>query len=681
MSIPDHILDQLNSQADLVSIIGKHVALKRSGNSYKGCCPFHQEKTPSFYITPSKGLYHCFGCKAGGNALNFLIEYEGLSFLEAVEELSKQTGIDIPKQAPNPQLFYNKTAQATTPAQTESKLETSVPSEQVVTHTNHTPVVKTNIMTDGEEDLNNFIPVSEYENNQVLPTPHPTPSMAMASHDNSNNQGNLYDLLNQLADYYQQQLKTNPRALLYLSGRGLTEASLQTFGLGYAPDGWQHLQTAFSQDIAGLKTLGLIRSSDSGRDYCLLRDRIIFTIKDHKGRIVGFAGRTLSNDVQPKYINSPESVVFQKQQILYGLYESRNAKANRWLVVEGYMDVISLYQAGIYGAVASMGTATNANQLQRLLTSNPALTLCFDGDNAGQQAAWRTLELALPLLTDERELNFLTLPNNADPDSFVKEQGATAMLTQLDQATPLSDYIFAKLSQQTNINTPEGKGKLIGNLRKLTELLPQKGSYRWLLKDDIYKRLGLGKHNQAKATQDALLNFHSELTISLQLQLSFLFNPYLVEPNSIQTIYSQAGATQISLAKTPHTETQPPKLPTWYDISDAELYQIIQLILANQSLIPQAPNEAAHFVLAALPDPQQHNLIKHWQAFYTELIAREVFDLSQLVHENLFSLLIDYLNKYIQTQNSMVIKDYLTKQRNAIIGLQKLSREKNTISL
>ncbi|BFM02669.1 hypothetical protein Psyaliredsea_13160 [Psychrobacter alimentarius] len=446
MSIPNHILEQLNSQADLISIIGRHTTLKRAGNEYKGCCPFHGEKSPSFYVNPQKNIYHCFGCGVGGNAISFLRDYESLTFIEAVNELSKQTGIEVPKEEQQ-NVSYQRTKQSTVkptsqaPTATQSDNPTPVGQNQDNSAPSYSDSV---IYDDGHYD--NYPPLdvydsapyssegygSDYQSSSDSGNGYPPSWLTdtdaitdLHSMDHSADEdGNLYELLEQIQQFYQHNLATHPHAKHYFLSRGITEDIFETFGLGYAPFGWQHLEHQFPQDIEGLKALGLVRQSESGRDYDLLRDRVIFPIRDNQGRTIGFGGRALDNEVKPKYINSSDSPVFHKQHVLYGYYESRQQRADSWLVVEGYMDVIALYQAGIYGAVASMGTAINESQISRLLTLNPTLTLSFDGDSAGQKAAWRTLEVALPVLADDKELRFLTLPNNHDPDTFIKSQGA-----------------------------------------------------------------------------------------------------------------------------------------------------------------------------------------------------------------------------------------------------------------
>uniref|UniRef100_UPI0032B1DB91 DNA primase n=1 Tax=uncultured Psychrobacter sp. TaxID=259303 RepID=UPI0032B1DB91 len=575
MSIPNHILEQLNSQADLISIIGKHTTLKRAGSEYKGCCPFHGEKSPSFYVNPQKNIYHCFGCSVGGNAISFLRDYENLTFIEAVNELSKQTGIEVPKEeqqnvsyqrrtptpiapppvhnVPSPTIEHSKVNQdgANQDGTNQDSYRNNYQNNRQASHQNNVDQSDQNHIDqssyDDAQGYDNFPPLDAYESASYSMDSYPSEPYSSNHADDSayppvwltetdagmdsigidqtsDQDGNLYDLLEQIQQFYQHNLHTHPHAKQYFLSRGLTEETFETFGLGYAPFGWQHLEHQFPQDIEGLKALGLVRQSESGRDYDLLRDRVIFPIRDNQGRTIGFGGRALDDEVKPKYINSSDSPVFHKQHVLYGYYESRQQRANSWLVVEGYMDVIALYQAGIYGAVASMGTAINESQISRLLTLNPTLTLSFDGDSAGQKAAWRTLEVALPVLADDKELRFLTLPNNHDPDTFIKSHGSDAMREQISQAMPLSQYIFAYLSERYDMSLAEGKAKLMSQVRSLTTALPKGSSFRYLLNNDIYQKLG-GRRSQNVEAKDALLDFDGDMTISQQLQLCFLFQP------------------------------------------------------------------------------------------------------------------------------------------------------------
>ncbi|MGL5404329.1 MAG: DNA primase, partial [Acinetobacter sp.] len=321
-------------------------------------------------------------------------------------------------------------------------------------------------------------------------------------------EGNLYDLLENVAQFYERQLPMSQKAQNYFKQRGLSAQTIQFWRLGYAPEDWQHLEKTFPQDIEGLKQLGLIRSSDSGRDFDLLRERVIFPIRDHKGRVVGFGGRALNDEIKPKYINSPDSEVFHKNQLLYGLYEGRKLKANDWLMVEGYMDVIALQQYGINGAVATLGTASNADHLTTLFKQNSRITIAFDGDAAGQKAARRTLEIALPLLNDGRELKFFVLPNEHDPDSLIRREGLENFQKLLQQAPLLSDFVFAHLTGQHDVSTPEGKSLVMGELRELTELLPKHGSFRYLLSQSFREKLGLGKRFTPQISHDASLSFN-----------------------------------------------------------------------------------------------------------------------------------------------------------------------------
>lgn len=638
MAIPQHIIEQLTDSADLVSIIGRHTTLKKAGSSFKGCCPFHKEKTPSFHVHPDKGYYYCFGCKETGNAISFLMNYEGMAFLEAVETLSSQTGIMVPKDEPSEKFTYKKTQQTAQqpPKQTanpntpqaapqvepNSQPQSSAQSNQALL--DHSPLGHTafdDVVFDDrfEPDMGSFEP------NDVDTLPEPPaylneqpPSMAHSQAEpipleqlDADPSGNLYELLERVCEFYQSKLTTNPKALLYLNQRGLSEQTIETFRLGYAPNDWQHLEKAFPQDIEGLKILGLVRENDSGRQYDLLRDRVMFPIRNPRGRVIGFGGRAMNNDVQPKYINSPESIVFKKQTILYGLHEGRKAKAKDWLIVEGYMDVIALYQAGIYGAVASMGTATNADQLKKLFSYNPVLTLAFDGDNAGQTAAWRTLELALPIMEDAFELKFLLLPEGDDPDSLIKSHGVDAMTNLLDDAPSLSEFLYAQLSRQFDLTKPEGKSKLMGAAKKLLDTLPQYGSYKKLLTNDLRERVGIGynpnKQKKSPQASDVLLDFKSQYSIEQQIVFLLLTAPSLVSKTDTVHQHLQADA-------------------------DHALSQLIQVIQATHQQRATYANQTqhtegmpsltdSHFLLAAWSHSDIQQITKQFAAFYSQLHA------------------------------------------------------------
>ncbi|TXD97732.1 toprim domain-containing protein [Psychrobacter frigidicola] len=722
MSIPNHILEQLNSQADLISIIGRHTTLKRAGSEYKGCCPFHGEKSPSFYVNPQKNIYHCFGCSVGGNAISFLRDYENLTFIEAVNELSKQTGIEIPveeqqnvsyrRNKPTPKPIIKPTPepqpQRPKPVPNTSSSEISLPDY---------PYYDSDAHYDSEayDDTNNN-GLSTYDNASYDNAPNQIPyadidystidystidysntEYGNAEYDSAEQQGyppawlmdddapttssnsiaadkdgNLYELLSQIQQFYQHNLTTHPHAKHYFTARGVSEQSLDTFGLGYAPFGWQHLEHQFPHDIEGLKALGLVRQSESGRDYDLLRDRVIFPIRDNQGRVIGFGGRALDDEVKPKYINSSDSPVFHKQHVLYGYYESRQQRANSWMVVEGYMDVIALYQAGIYGAVASMGTAINESQISRLLTLNPTLTLSFDGDSAGQKAAWRTLEVSLPVLSDDKELRFLTLPNNQDPDTFIKSQGDEAMREQITNAMPLSQYIFAYLSERHDLSLVEGKAKLMSQVRALTTSLPKGSSFRYLLNNDIYQKLG-GKRSQNTEAKDALVDFIGDMTASQQLQLCFLFQPRtLLQDDPIKAIWQQAGIHSLDLPA--HIKQRAPadalRPLAWADLQDAALLDVVSTIQRCLAYLPQDINAAAHFILSNVEPMTQEMLSRSWGSFYKTLITRNILSLDGLVEELVSQLLELHMKKKMQEliQNPNNIKLAVVRKQTQLLS-------------
>ncbi len=502
MAIPQHTIDQILDRTDIVDLIGQRVKLKKTGRTYSGCCPFHQEKTPSFHVYRDKQYYHCFGCQANGNAIRFLMDIDNRNFIEVMKELSSSTGIELPKDnTENKKLSY--TRQVTKPPVTKTNAAEPVTPQQP-----------------SDESYNTLEPVFFDDPFDQFEQPF--------SFDEPVQEGNLYDLLENVAQFYEHQLPTSQKAKNYFKQRGLTNQTIQLWRLGYAPEDWQHLEKAFPYDIDGLKQLGLIRSSDNGRDFDLLRDRVIFPIRDPKGRVVGFGGRALNDEIKPKYINSPDSEVFHKNQLLYGLYEGRKLKSSDWLMVEGYMDVIALQQYGITGAVATLGTASNTEHLNILFKQNSRITIAFDGDAAGQKAARRTLEIALPLLNDGRELKFFVLPNDHDPDSLIRREGLENFQKLLQQAPLLSDFVFAHLTGQHDISTPEGKSLVMGELRELTELLPKQGSFRYLLTQSFREKLGLGKRFTPQISHDASLSFNihtkdEDFAIAILMHHPFLY--------------------------------------------------------------------------------------------------------------------------------------------------------------
>ncbi|OAM52268.1 DNA primase [Methylovorus sp. MM2] len=405
--IPESFIQELLNRVDIVNVVDRTVPLKKAGANYMACCPFHNEKSPSFTVSPTKQFYHCFGCGAHGTAVGFLMEHQGLSFVEAINELAKQVGMIVPQET---------------------------------------------------RDNN--------ETNQAYKKAMP----------------GLQEAMQQASDYYRVELKKSQRAIEYLKGRGLSGQIAARFQMGYSPAGWQNLASVFSDyQSEMLKTSGLVIDNDQGRRYDRFRDRVMFPIHDQKGQIIGFGGRVLTTGADetagvfpageaaeaarssvndgPKYLNSPETPLFQKGHELYGLYLARRAirDAGRVLVVEGYMDVVALAQYGIEYAVAALGTATTPQHITKLMRQTDEIVFCFDGDSAGQRAAWRAAMNALPALTDGLRLSFLFLPKEHDPDSYVREFGKEAFEAAMQTAMPLSQYIIQYLSAENKLQSQEDK--------------------------------------------------------------------------------------------------------------------------------------------------------------------------------------------------------------------------------
>jgi DNA primase len=413
--IPQEFLDQLLGRVDLVDIVNARVPLRRAGREFMACCPFHAEKTPSFSVSPQKQFYYCFGCGVHGNAIDFLMAYERLEFLDAVEELARLAGMDLPK-------------------------------------------------TGGD----------------------------------GGSTRRLLEWVAQADQFFRRQLREHParqRAVDYLRQRGLTGRIAQVFGIGYAPPGWENLSRALRAAGAAaedLLTAGLVSRDEQGRPRDRFRDRIIFPIRDRRGRVIAFGGRALEGTTAPKYLNSPETPLFHKGSELYGLYEARAHRRplQRLVVVEGYMDVVALAQHEVTYAVATLGTATTAEHIERLFRAIDDLVFCFDGDRAGRVAGWRALETALPFLRDGRRIGFLFLPEGEDPDTLVRREGQAAFEQRLTQATPLADYLFAELRAQTDPDTLAGRARLAERARPLLEKLPD-GHFRDLMIGRLRQEAGL----------------------------------------------------------------------------------------------------------------------------------------------------------------------------------------------
>ena len=416
--IPQYFIDQLIARTDIVEVIGTRVSLRKAGKEYKACCPFHDEKTPSFNVVPDKQFYHCFGCGAHGTALGFLMEYDHLNFVEAVEELAARAGLDVPRE--------------------ESTM--------------------------------------------------PTPTKPGADQ---------YALLEQAGEYYRQQLRANPPAIEYLKKRGLSGETAARFGIGFAPDAWDGLIKQLGHSDSALHDLtraGLLIERDSKNGfYDRFRNRVMFPIRDSRGRTIGFGGRIIDQG-DPKYLNSPETDLFHKGRELYGLYEARQStrQLKQLMVVEGYMDVVSLHQAGITCAVATLGTATTPEHLKRLFRACNTVVFCFDGDRAGRAAAWKALEVALPVVSDGHLLRFLLLPETHDPDTLVQEEGREAFEARITRATPLSEYLVNELAARFDLSNVDGRAQFIAEAQRLLNLVND-DSYRALLYRPLSVALGISE--------------------------------------------------------------------------------------------------------------------------------------------------------------------------------------------
>ena len=419
--IPRQFIDELIARTDIVELIGARVPLKKSGREYKACCPFHTEKTPSFWVSPDKQFYHCFGCGKHGTALGFLMDHDHMAFPEAVEELAMRLGLEVPQEG---------TAERSAPRAEEP----------------------------------------------------------------------LYELMARVAGFYSEQLTREPRVRDYLAKRGLVPVTLERFGIGYAPNSWNEVLRRFGVSDGERRRLaeaGLIveRERGGGRDadryYDRFRDRVMFPIRDARGRVIAFGGRIIDAG-EPKYLNSPETVLFHKGRELYGLYETRRARRalDRLVVVEGYMDTVSLHQSGIDYAVATLGTATTAEHFRRIFRLVPTVVFAFDGDRAGRAAAWRALQQALPEAREGREIRFLFLPQGHDPDTLVLAEGRAGFEQRLAAAVPLSEYLVRELSEQSELGSADGRARFAEQARPLFLRVPE-GVYRELLLERLAQVVGL----------------------------------------------------------------------------------------------------------------------------------------------------------------------------------------------
>jgi len=546
--IPPAFIDELLSRVDIVEVIDARVPLKKAGREYEACCPFHGEKTPSFKVSPSKQFYHCFGCGAHGTAIGFVMEFDHLDFVEAIEELAKQAGVSVP---------YEK-GQRASPQQQQVKL-------------------------------------------------------------------NQYELMSQCDRYYRQQLRQHPQAKVavdYLKGRGLSGEIAARYGLGYAPPGNNVLRTFGNKAVNDLVSLGMLIRKDNGETYDRFRHRVMFPIRDSRGRIIGFGGRVINPEDSPKYLNSPETPLFHKGQELYGLYEVRQTLRHieRLLVVEGYMDVIALAQQGIDYAVATLGTATTAEHVQKLFRLANEVVFCFDGDRAGREAAWRALENALPVLSGTHTIRFMFLPEGEDPDTLVRKVGKAAFEQQIGEALSLSAFFLNHLRQGISRHDLDAHRTLIEKAKPLLQSL-QDETYRNLIirelasytkqaEPAVHTLLGLGTGSASHApglsnTPSQSPRFQQRETPSLVRTAlrCLLFQPSLAatvaNPQSLSQIEQPGMGLLLDLLETlrsnPNLNTAA-LLERWRDTAEGK--QLEKLATWQPSL--DDPDSLRHEFLGAL---------------------------------------------------------------------------------
>jgi len=423
--IPEKFIDDLLARVDIVDVIEQRVPLKKAGRDWTARCPFHDERSPSFTVSPAKQFYHCFGCGVHGSAIKFLMEYDRMEFVDAVEELAARVGLKVP-----------------------------------------------------------------YEGGRRAPQEDAT---------------DQYALLDAAAKFYQRQLDASDKARAYFDARGLDAQTLERFGLGYAPDAWDALKSALGtspQRLALLEKSGMLTSGERGTKFDRFRDRVMFPIHDRRGRVIAFGGRVLvKTDDGPKYLNSPETDLFKKGKQLFALWQVRQAhsKIPRLIVVEGYMDVIALFQHGITEAVATLGTATTLDHAELLFRNCADVYFCFDGDRAGRQAAWRAVESVLPRMRDGRQAFFLFPPDGEDPDSMVRKEGAPGFEQRLQAATPLSEFFFGELGKDVNLTSLDGKARLAERARPLLSQIPD-GAFRDLMLGELDRVANVRLRMQAPAT-------------------------------------------------------------------------------------------------------------------------------------------------------------------------------------
>jgi len=535
--IPQSFIADLLNRVDIVDVVGQHVKLKKAGANFQGLCPFHSEKSPSFSVSPTKQFYHCFGCGAHGSAISFLMEYSGLGYVDAIEDLARSAGLDVPR---------------------EERTANDVARQQ----------------------------------------------QAMA----------LGEVMSSAADWYRQQLKASTRAVEYLKGRGLTGEIAKRYALGYAPDGWQGLEAVFgsyaNDEVA--KTLlegGLLIQGEQAeggqpvKRYDRFRDRVMFPIRNPKGQTIGFGGRILDQG-EPKYLNSPETPLFSKGNTLYGLFEARQAiRLQEYvLVCEGYMDVVALAQLGFPNAVATLGTACTANHVRMLLRQTDKVVFSFDGDSAGQRAAQRALEACLPLMSDDKEIRFLFLPTEHDPDSYVRAYGASAFEKVIKEAMSISSFFFKIVSEDHELTTPEGRAHTHHAAKPLLLSMPPIA-----LRTQILRELAI-RTNTTPAELEAFCGL-SVVPAPVQ-QTSYQARTQNNQNNFPNNGNRQGAPWQASKGSAKRVATQniePPKAPT--DLAEQMLRVLIQfphlgkvLDVNKRALALKAAEQRSEKALALMKD-------------------------------------------------------------------------------
>jgi DNA primase len=413
--IPDNFIDELLTRVDIVDVIERRVPLKKAGREWTACCPFHNERSPSFYVSPQKQFFHCFGCGAHGSAIKFLMDYDRLEFPDAIEELAQSAGLKVP-----------------------------------------------------------------YEGNR--------------DDKPREDRSDLYTLLDEAASFYQRELGNSPEAASYVDRRGLDEDIVKRFRIGWAPAGFDGVMKALGTNDRRRQLLneaGMVASNERGNKYDRFRERVMFPILDRRGRVIAFGGRVLSSEQSPKYLNSPETPLFHKGKELFALWQVKQANqtVTRIMVVEGYMDVIALHQAGLPIAVATLGTATTPEHAEVLFRTAPDVYFCFDGDRAGKAAAWRALESVLPRMRDGRQAHFLFLPDGEDPDTLVRKEGKDGFEKRMKESMPMSEYFFEELARDVDVSRLDGRARLAERARPLIAKLPD-GAFRDLMGQELERRTG-----------------------------------------------------------------------------------------------------------------------------------------------------------------------------------------------